>query len=108
MSKTKARTGIMVREHLDKEFTRLGVLFTWLEVAEILEMHEQSIRRHLSKGTMKKSPNVFAHNAIRREDVIDFLKRKNALTAYYTVRLDDAYYEHLSRLEILYGKSKAK
>lgn len=102
---------MVVRSILDAEYPRVGVLFSWREVADILRLHEQSVRRLIAAGTIKRSPKIIGHNAITREDLIAFILEKCGRdidrSSYFVQEVEAQYRAHEERLSVVHSSPDA-
>lgn len=103
----KSMPGVKARQYLDALYPKHGVLFTWIEVATMIRKHEQSVRRYLADGRLKRYTGIIGHNAVTREDLIAFILAKCGRdidrATYFIQEVEAAYSRHEARLSAVYG-----
>lgn len=102
-----AMPGVKARQYLDALYPKHGVLFTWIEVATMIRKHEQSVRRYLADGRLKRYAGIIGHNAVTREDLIAFIltkyRRDFDRASYFIQEVEAQYRAHEERLAAVYG-----
>lgn len=104
-----AMPGLKARQYLDALYPKHGVLFTWIEVATMIRKHEQSVRRYIADGRLRRVDAIRGHNAVTREDLIAFILEKCGRdidrASYFVQEVEAQYRAHEARLSAVHGST---